>query len=152
MVLGTAGASVWEFPQASPYGKIGDGSPGTAGFVPRHYGDGGVPQVGNGSWGLVCDQIRGGATTVLLIGTSEISLPIFGGNLYVGGLVAVPAGNASGAPGAGGQGEVFVPLPIPSSSSLAGATLVSQYAVIDPGAGHPSGVTLSDGLRTTTIL
>lgn len=150
MLFGTIGVSAWEQADVSPYVTLGGGTPGAGGLVPRHYFTGGLPSIGNSSLVAGGDRIVGGAAVTLVIGLTEIDFPLVGGILHAGPpLVLIASATASGAPGAPGAGSFVLPLPVPNDPSLAGVTIHSQTAAIDPGAADPSGIVLGNGLRTT---
>jgi len=150
LLFGTTGVSAWEQAEASPYVTLGGGTAGTGDFVPRHYFTGGLPSVGNPSLVIGGDRIVGGAAVTLLVGLSEISFPLIGGELHAGPpLVLIASATASGTPGLGGAGSFAIPIAVPNDPSLAGVELISQIAAIDTGAADPSGIVLGNGLRTT---
>lgn len=149
LLIGTTETSAWELPEASPHAVLGPGTPGSGGFVPRHFGTGGLPQAGNAAWGLGGDRTLGGAAVVLGLSASEAALPLFGGTLFAGLPLALELGLvAGGTPGAAGDGSFSQAIGIPASAALVGATVVSQYGVVEP---SPFAVVLSDGLATTVM-
>ena len=151
LLIGTTAASTWEQPLASPFVRLGDGSPGTGGVVPRHFPSGGLSELGNATFALGGDRVVGGGIAVLAIGTSELAVPIFGGTSYPFGVFLLEVAVASGTPGVAGDGAFAITLPVPSNPGLVGLTLVSQFGVLDAGAADPSGFALSPGLRSTIL-
>ena len=149
LVVGTDGASAWELPNASPYVGLGGGTQGSGGYAPRHFPAGGLPRVGNFGWQLSGDQLVGGAGVALFVGLADVPAPAVGGIYHVGfKLVTFPA-SASGA--GAGDGSFSVSVPIAPDPFLVGLSIVSQFGAIDAGAADPSGIVLSDGLRTTLL-
>ena len=152
MLIGTDGASAWHLTHGSPTVVLGGGSAGTGGIEPLFYPSVSLPTLGNPLFSLTGDQIVGGATVYLLLGIAEISVPIFGGVLHVDGLVgpliSFGAGGAAGVPGAG---SFTISLPVPNDPIVVGFAVITQLAVIDPGAAHPSGKVLSPALRITIV-
>ena len=63
-------------------------------------------------------------------------------------ILALPAFAVGGTPGVAGEGSFVAPLPIPNLPSAVGLQIVTQYAVVDPGAPHISGIALSDAMST----
>ncbi len=148
LLVGTTAASAWELPGASPYVRLGLGTAGTDGLLPRHFAHGALPQPGAAGWALGADRLLGGSTAFLLIGLLEGALPLWGGTLFVAPpwltLLALPTG---GTAGAGGSGAIDVNLPLPNEPLLVGLPIVSQVVVNDRAA--TANRALSNGLRTT---
>ncbi len=147
LLLGTSAASAWELPGASPYVRLGAGTAGTGGFVPRHFALAALPQPG-ASWSLAADRLLGGSTGFLVASLSEGALPLWGGTLFAVPpwlvLLALPTG---GAAGVGGSGTLELPAVLPNDPLIVGVSVVTQVACND--AAGVAGRTLSNGLRTT---
>jgi len=148
LVIGTSSGSAWEQPGASPYVWLGLGKAGSGGFVPRHFGSNGLPEVGNGVFRFSADRLVGGSTAWLYVGLSDLGLPLFGGIVHTGPPQVLFAARATGGtPGVGGSGAIAVLAPIPNDGSLVGLQLYSQVFGLDIGASES--ISLSQGLRTT---
>jgi photosystem II stability/assembly factor-like uncharacterized protein len=147
LLLGTSAASAWELPGASPYVRLGNGTAGTGGFVPRHFAHGALPQPG-AAWTLAADRLLGGSTGFLVASLAEGALPLWGGTLFAAPpwlvLLALPTG---GAAGVGGSGALALPVVLPNDPLIVGVSVVTQVACND--AAGVAGRTLSNGLRTT---
>ena len=149
MLVGTVGQAAWELPGASPFVSLGGGTPGSGGFAARHFQSGGLPRVGNVGFGLSGDQLVGGAGVALFLGLVDIQAPAVGGIYHVGAQVAFFPATASGAgPGAG---NFTVNVPLPADPFLVGLPLITQFGAIDAGAADPSGIVLSNAMRTTLL-
>jgi ELWxxDGT repeat protein len=122
-----------------PYGF---GCPGTGGRTPV-IAAGGVPRIGNGSFGFRVSQARPASSAYLFVGFSATDL-VLGSRcvLYVN-LSPVFLGFAIATDG---SGNGFVPVPVPGEPLLAGHQLFAQFAVLDP-AGPFSGLALTSGLK-----
>lgn len=149
MLLGTTQASTWELPNASPYVSLGGGTLGSGGFAARHFPSGGLPRIGNGAWGLSGDQLVGGAGVALFLGLVDLQLPALGGTFHVGAQVAFFPATASGA--GAGSGSFTTAVPLPADPFLVGLQLITQYGAIDAGAPDPSGLVLSNAVRTRLL-
>lgn len=151
LFVGTRGMSAWELPLGSPFERIGDGTPGSGGLEPRHFGTGGLCQVGNAGFTLAGDQVVGGAIVFAVYGWIDGAIPVFGGSLYMSAPLGTLGAFADGTPGVAGDGDFEVALPLPANPNLAGFELLTQLLVVDPGAADISGVALSAGLRSTIV-
>ncbi len=147
--VGTTSASLWELPGGCPVVKLGAGTAGTAGFAPRHFLSGGLPQLGSTTFAIGGDRFLGGAPAFLAYGLSETNVPKFGGSFHVGTLLDIVAFPIGGAPGVGGAGTFSIPALLPLDPVLVGVSVVTQCAALDAGAAHPSGITLSNAIRFT---
>jgi hypothetical protein len=152
LLVGTDGSALWELPGGSPTVVLDGGTAGTGGFVPRIAPAGSLPSIGSPLFAITGEDIVGGATVFLVLGITEVSLPVFGGTFRVGSIVepivAFPAG---GTPGVGGAGSFYLPAGIPNNPILVGLPVLAQLGVSDAGAAHPSGKVLSNALRITII-
>ncbi|HET6201747.1 MAG TPA: VCBS repeat-containing protein [Planctomycetota bacterium] len=149
VLVGVGGADVGGLPDVGqarvfsyagiPAGSsvVGSGCPGSGGTVPLITTAGGAPSAGNPAFRVFLSKALGGTTAILIAGISSFSPPIPLGGIGMPGcsLLAYPdflfARPTTGAGPA--EGRAFVPLPIPSSPSLAGAVLYFQWLVADPG-------------------
>lgn len=147
LLVGTSAASAWELPGASPYVRLGAGTPGTGGFVPRHFAHGALPQPG-AAWVLSADRLLGGSMAWLVASLAEAQLPLWGGTLFAAppwlALIALPTG---GTPGAGGSGAISLPATLPNDPLILDVSVVTQVLALDPAG--TAGRTLSNGVRTT---
>jgi photosystem II stability/assembly factor-like uncharacterized protein len=144
LLLATLGESAFELPAFGPYVKVGAGTPGTGGVAPSHFASGGLPQLGNATWGLAVADAQPAAAVVVGVGLTEVALPILGGVLIAGPPYALQlAGVADGA------GAATFGLPLPATPSLAGASVVSQALAVDAGA--PAGLAFSAGFAITLM-
>jgi len=150
LMVGTQSQSAFEIPDASPYLVPGPGTEGTGGFVPSLEPVGGLPQPGNGGWGLAGRDLLGGSSAFLFVGLTGISVPVAGGTFFAGPPyvldVALPTG---GAAGVGGSGAFELAPGLPADDSLLGVTVVAQLAVLDAGGPGPGNKVLSNGLDVT---
>ena len=151
LLVGTAEASTWLLPHASPVVFLGGSTAGTGGVVPQCTLKGGLPQLGNSGFGLRAEGFVGGALVSLAIGVVDAPINKFGGTFHVGGTTLWLVYAAGGTPGAAGAGNFTAPLPLPTLPVLAGLDLIMQMATKDPGAPHPSGVVLGGALRVTLL-
>jgi len=151
LLVGTDGSSMWEVLGGCPLREVGDGTVGSGGFVPSFHTTGALPQLGNPAFGLAVEDVLGGALMWLAIGVGETSLPVFGGSFVVDNVLQwrlVAAGGPAGVPGAGSFNASF---PVPNDPAFIGLTAVAQFAVLDAGAPHPSGVALTNGMAITGV-
>jgi len=132
-------------PTACPGAWIpfGQGLAGSGDLVPRLIGTG-CAKIG-GSPGLQIDHAVGGASGLLFIGLSQVSLPLKGGSFLVGSVVLNVPLVLGGAAGVAGDGSVTLTAPLPSNPLLQGAVIVLQAGLQDAGGVH--GVSLTQGLR-----
>jgi photosystem II stability/assembly factor-like uncharacterized protein len=148
LLVATRGASAFEAPFASPYALYGTGTPGSAGLVPRHYGQGGFPHPGNTSYQLAADRLRPQSVAWLYLGAGQLELPLFGGIALAGPPDLFFAGKATGGnPAVAGSGGIAFTLPIPADPELVGLPVYSQVIAFD--SGGPQGFAFSRGLATT---
>jgi hypothetical protein len=148
LVIGTSSGSAWEQPGASPYVWLGSGKAGTGGFVPRHFGSNGLPELGNNVFRFSADRLVGGSTAWLYVGLTDLALPLFGGIVHTGPPQVLFAARATGgSAGVGGSGAIAVLTPIPNDGSIVGLQVFSQVFGLDTGA--TESISLSQGLRTT---
>ncbi|HZM00259.1 MAG TPA: hypothetical protein VFD43_08410 [Planctomycetota bacterium] len=151
LIVGTAEASTWELPDASPVVFLGGSTAGTGGVVPKCTLSGGLPQLGNAGFGLRAEGFVGGALVRLAIGLVDAPINKFGGTFHVGGTTLWLTYAAGGTPGAAGAGNFTAPLPLPVNPILLNLPLVMQMATKDPGAPHPSQVVLGNALSVTLL-
>jgi len=152
LFVGTADAAAWELPQGSPVVFLGGATAGTGGIVPSCTFSGGLPVLGNSGFGLHAQGFVGGALVNLAVGLVDAPFNKFGGTFHVGGSTLWLVFPAGGTPGAAGAGNFTVPMPLPANKPfLVGLDLVLQMAAKDPGAPHPSGIVLGEGLRVTLL-
>ena len=151
LIVGTAEASTWELPGASPVVFLGGSTAGTGNVVPRMTMNGGLPQLGNAGFGLRAEGFVGGAIVSLAIGLVDAPINKFGGTFHVGGTTLWLTYPAGGAPGAAGAGNFTAPLPLPVLPVLVDLTLVMQMATKDLGAPHPSHIVLGNALKVTLL-
>ena len=118
---------------------IGQGQAGTGGVVPRQVLEG-WPIPGN-AIEFVLQQALPSTQALLLLGATSAQLPIGLGTLLVNPLIGVTVPTSLANPG---TGEARLELRFPQNPILFGATLVTQYWVIDPGA--TTGFSHTDGL------
>jgi len=148
LLVATLGASAFEAPFASPYAVYGAGTPGSAGLVPRHYGQGGFPDPGNAGFQLAADRLRPQSVAWLYLGAGQLALPLFGGIALAGPPDLFFAGKATGGNAAvAGSGSIAFTLPVPADPDLVGLPVYSQVICFD--AGGPQGFAFSRGLATT---
>lgn len=148
LLIATIGASAFEAPFASPYAVYGTGTPGSAGLVPRHFGQGGFPDPGNASYQLAADRLRPQSVAWLYLGAGQIELPLFGGIALAGPPDLFFAGKATGGNVAvAGSGSIAFTLPIPADPDLVGLPVYSQVLAFD--SAGPQGFAFSRGLATT---
>ncbi len=126
--------------------NYGSGSPGSGGFTPTITSSGGEQRIGNDTFQIDCDQVRGGSTGVLILGFGQVQLPALGIDFLVSPIDwMLTAQVASGTPGAAGAGTLGYLMPIPDDLLLVGAEVDFQMVALDPGA--PLGpISASDGL------
>lgn len=126
--------------------NYGSGSPGSGGFTPTITSSGGEPRIGNDSFQIDSDDVRGGSTGVLILGFGQVELPALGIEFLVNPTDwMLTARVASGTFGAAGAGTLSYPMPIPDDLLLVGAEVDFQVVALDPGA--PLGpISATDGL------
>ena len=149
LLIGTTSASTWELPNAAPAIKLGTGTAGTGGVVPRHYLSSGLAQVGSPDFAIAGDGFRGGTTVFLAYGLGQVDVPAFGGTFHVGTLLNVLAFPVGGASGAAGAGSFDIDFALPLDPLLVGFSITTQCGAIDPAVAHPDGIALSNGLEIT---
>lgn len=148
LLVATQGASAFEAPFASPYAVYGAGTAGSAGLVPRHFGQGGFPHPGNASFQLAADRLVPQSVAWLYLGAGQLALPLFGGIALAGPPDLFFAGKATGGnPAVPGSGSIAFTLPVPADPELVGLPVYSQVLAFD--AGGPQGFAFSRGLATT---
>lgn len=135
-------ARLFDYLAGGCFTDLGPGLAGTGGLVPEiAFGSGSC----GGLLSLGVQNALGGASSILLVGTSASTLSAQGGTIYVDVavppilLVSLPLGGAPGQPGAGTS---FLTQDLTAYLPL---TLTFQLAVFDPGA--PYGIALSNGLK-----
>lgn len=130
----------FELEGAVPFGT---GCPGTGGLTPSLFSAGGVPAPGNAAFRLELTDAAARAPSLMLLGTSEASIPFGGCTLLVG----PPAGSTFAI--TDNSGNATIGVPVPNNPGLVGLTLFSQWATLDPAGPAPGGATLSNGVRIT---
>ncbi|HKB16072.1 MAG TPA: VCBS repeat-containing protein, partial [Planctomycetota bacterium] len=111
----------------------GAGCPGTGGTVPLLKTIGGIPSPGNAEFALTLSRALGGASTLLLVGTSPLALDLALLGLPGCTLLLLPQFAFPLTTGPSGIG-VF-PAPVPPDPSLVGGIARFQWYVADPGPG-----------------
>jgi hypothetical protein len=115
----------------------GTGLAGLGGFVPLLGSSGGAPRFGNPDYALELSAARGGASSFLLVGFAQASLPFKQGTLLVdvfggpGLMLTLPV---LGPANVAGAGFFTLPAPVPEEPLLAGLTWYAQYLVQDAAA------------------
>jgi hypothetical protein len=116
--------------------RVGVGTPGTGGFVPRLKTIGGSYRLGNSSLRLRVTQGRGGAMALVMVGLAPgPGGGVIGGNLSLGAsrdLLPPTPIVLSGLAGMPGVGEGGMAFPLPDDPSLAGLTMRMGAVVFDP--------------------
>ncbi|MCC6671147.1 MAG: choice-of-anchor B family protein [Planctomycetes bacterium] len=128
------------------YGK---GTAGTGGLVPTIDYAGGFAQVGNGTFAIEGTQMRGGSSAALILGVAATNQSVLGIDLLVdlGQPNVVFTSATGGNGGVAGSGSANIPVPLPNTPGIAGATLYAQYVVADPT--NPAGLSASRGMKVT---
>ena len=148
LLVGSTSASMWELPGGCPVVRLGEGTAGTGGFVPRHHITG-LPQLGAPGFGIAGSGFLGGTTVFLAYGLGQTDVPAFGGSFHVDPLVDVLAFPAGGPAGAAGQGAFSIPFTVPVDPLLVGVTITTQCGAVDAGVAHVDGIALSNALAIT---
>jgi photosystem II stability/assembly factor-like uncharacterized protein len=164
LLYGSTDHSNWNQPQASPFVRLGAGTAGSGGFVPRLWAEGSLPRMTSGSPGFEIGGDRvvgfdGGnpslpGVVVPVLGFGSFPVPFVGGLWYPSILlptVQLPVVLAAGTPGVGGTGSWSLPVPLPADTSLVGGLLVFQCVILDDGAPAPSGYVLSDAISVLLV-
>ncbi len=125
-------------PCTGSYSLYGTGLAGSGGFVPAMSATG-CPEAG-GNIALHVTSGFGGANGALLVGFSQLSLPVLGGTLLVNPAFTAPIA-LSGTPGTAGDGNLSIPLAVGSPSIL---QWYFQAILLDPGA--VQSLSMSNGL------
>jgi choice-of-anchor B domain-containing protein len=127
----------------------GQGVAGTGGIVPTIDYDGGFARVGNSTFAIEGQNLRGGTSTALLLATGRGMFPILGVTVLVDPLMIVtsPTFGTTGTPGAPGAGTLSAALGIPGDPTLAGTTWNAQIIAIDPSG--PAGLASTRGFEFT---
>jgi len=119
----------------------GFGTSGSGGLVPQIYGTG-CPAIGSTATIDICHGL-GGTLGFLVRGGHRRSIPLFGGRLLVWPFTEIHPHVLGGTPGIAGEGGYSLPMDL-TDLSLAGVTLYSQAAYLDPAAAN--GVSLTRGV------
>jgi subtilisin family serine protease len=124
------------------YLRYGNGLRGVGNYTPD-LNVSGCPREGN-TISFEVAAARGGTSGFLLLGTAQISVPLFGGTLLVSPTLSLPRvmTGTAGAPG-GGTDSLLLSLPV----GTAGVTLCLQGLYLDAGA--VQGFSFSQGLTIT---
>jgi ELWxxDGT repeat protein len=139
---GASGFEPFVMPSMACGVPYGFGCPGTGGRTPV-IAAGGVPAIGNASFGFRVSQARPDSSAFLFVGFSATDLVLGSGCVLYVNLSPVFLGFATATDG---SGNGFVPVPVPGEPLLAGHQLFAQFAVLDP-AGPLSGLALTSGLK-----
>jgi ELWxxDGT repeat protein len=139
---GTSGREPFIMPSIACGVPYGIGCPGTGGRTPV-IAAGGVPRIGNASFGFRVSQARPGSSAFLFVGFSATDLVLGSGCVLYVNLSPLFLGFAAATDG---SGVGFVPVPVPGEPLLAGHQLFAQFAVLDP-ASPFSGLALTSGLK-----
>jgi ELWxxDGT repeat protein len=139
---GTTGPEPFLMPSMACGVPYGIGCPGTGGRTPV-IAAGGVPRIGNASFGFRVSQARPGSSAFLFVGFSATDLVLGSGCVLYVNLSPLFLGFAAATDG---SGVGFVPVPVPGEPLLAGHQLFAQFAVLDP-ASPFSGLALTSGLK-----
>jgi hypothetical protein len=138
---------------ASPYGTS---TPGCAG--PLAIGASSVPQVGNASFAITCDNappnLSAGPGGLLVISNAALATPvsIAGADVWVDGSQAAHFPVIAGSNTAG---AAVIPIPIPNIPALAGMQLFVQFFWAGPSSPppcQPGGISASNALAITVQL
>lgn len=124
--------------------RYGTGLAGSGAFVPV-LSSSGCPDVNRSGFSINVSDALGGTAGVLIVGATQLSVPLFGGTLLASPDVSLPIalGGATGVPGVG---TLTIPLAFPNPS-YRGLSLYLQAGMLDPGALQL--LTLTNGLRIT---
>jgi ELWxxDGT repeat protein len=139
---GASGPEPYVMPSMACGVPYGIGCPGTGGRTPV-IAAGGVPAIGNASFGFRVSQARPSSSAFLFVGFSATDLVLGSGCVLYVNLSPLFLGFATATDG---SGIGFVPVPVPAEPLLAGHQLFAQFAVLDP-AGPFSGLALTSGLK-----
>lgn len=125
--------------------RVGTGTPGTGGVVPRLWATT-TPRPGEASFGFELDRGLGGGFGAVLLSLGSANLNLGGLRLLVdpGRVIFAPSFALAGA-GPGG-GSATQPLPLPNDPGLLGFSLWAQGIVVDPAGGFV-GIAASPALR-----
>ena len=130
--------------------RFGQGCRGSYGNYPVLYSDV-VPSVGNASYALKLAGAAASSNALFLIGTpraTPLDLGLIGAtgcSLWVDPLASMSTTTSAGHPQRG-EGTATQGLAIPNTTSLRGAILAAQCAIVDPANGRGLPITMSDGL------
>ena len=124
----STGVEPWSLPVSATGAAVADpfGVP-CPGLLPAQAQALGTPRVGNGSFAFGLAGAAPGSLALLVLGDARGTLPLGLCSLYPSGNV----GTASAVVSAAGQASV--PFPLPSTASLVGFQLTSQWVVVTPG-------------------
>ncbi len=139
--------SIWEIDTNGPGCQglthtFGAGLAGSNNVIPA-LGVVGCPDV-NSSFTISIDNVVGGASGLLVVGTAPAAIPALGGTLYVYPIALQFPVTVGGTPGAAGAGSFGLPLLV-TDPALTGLTLFMQAGFIDGTA--VQGVSLTNGLQ-----
>lgn len=139
-----AAATIPVFAQSVPYGS---GSPGTGGVVPSL--SAAQPWLGSAGWGVALGHGVGAGGALLFVGPLPAATNFGGLPIWIDLAFALPPFPLflDGNPGVAGDGDAFLPVPLPpTTSGLAGFEVYWQAAVGDPAG--VLGLTVTNGLAT----
>jgi hypothetical protein len=132
-------------PPAATVARYGAGLAGSGALVPE------IDVVGCPSLGItITVEITNGlgaACGCLVLGTSQASIPAFGGNLLVSSFDVVVSHDLGGTAGVAGAGTFSLPIAVPNDTALLGGAVFGQAGYLDAGA--PAGVSLTEGIQVT---
>jgi ELWxxDGT repeat protein len=143
---GTSGIELWVVPLGAFGGALaepfGAGCPGTGNNVPVSSAGGGHPIIGNAAFAIGVSQARPSSVAILMLDAPATPLALPGGcTLYTPRLLLTLA--AATDP----SGIATAPLGIPADLSLVGASVVTQWTVLDPAGAFLGQLSFSDALR-----
>ncbi|MBN2490772.1 MAG: SUMF1/EgtB/PvdO family nonheme iron enzyme [Planctomycetes bacterium] len=105
-------------------------------FIPTFHTQGEFACVGNSTFRLVCENLTGGASGMIVVATGKKSFELLGLRIYLdltSGNVPPLDCQASGSPGVQGAGLISLPIALPNVPSLVGLPLFLQGAFLEPG-------------------
>ena len=124
----STGVEPWSLPVSATGAAVADpfGVP-CPGLLPAQAQALGTPRVGNGSFAFGLAGAAPGSLALLVLGDARGTLPLGLCSLYPSGTVGTASAVVSAA------GTASVPFPLPSTASLVGFQLTSQWVVVTPG-------------------
>jgi ELWxxDGT repeat protein len=124
----STGEEPWSLPVSATGAAVADpfGVP-CPGLLPAEATAVGTPRVGNGSFAFGLSGAAPGSLSLLVLGDARGTLPLGLCSLYPSGNVGTASAVVTAA------GTASVPFPLPSTASLVGFQLTSQWVVVTPG-------------------